>query len=135
VNSLAVTGFPSVITAGTGGSFRVTALNSNGSTDTSYTGTVHFTSSDPQAVLPANYTFTATLKTAGTQSITATDTANGSIVGSAGSPGPYESLPYKAVAICPYGKSSVGIRGISPRKGLFLVSLLPQCVTEKTDTA
>ena len=54
-------------------------------------GTVHFTSTDAQAVLPANYTFTAgdagahtfsvTLETAGTQTITATDTVTGSITG------------------------------------------------------
>src|SRR6266704_2862562 len=59
---------------------------------TGYSGTVHFTSSDAQAALPGNYTFTAgdagthtfsaTLKTAGTQSITATDTASGTITGS-----------------------------------------------------
>ena len=58
---------------------------------TGYTGTVEFTSSDPQASLPAKYTiipeargtftFTATLETAGTQSITATDTATSSITG------------------------------------------------------
>src|SRR5262249_12043873 len=51
-----------------------------------YTGTVHFASSDPQAVLPADYTFTAadggrhtftaTLNTAGTQTLSVTDTAN-----------------------------------------------------------
>ena len=51
---------------------------------TSYTGTVTFTSSDSAAVLPPNttivpedqgtLTFTATLETVGTQSITATDT-------------------------------------------------------------
>ena len=66
------------------GSFTVTAKNADGTTNTSYRGTVHFTSSDPQAVLPADYTFTAadggvhtfsaTLKTAGSQSITASDT-------------------------------------------------------------
>ncbi len=86
-SSLAVTGFPSVITVGNAGSFTVTAKNADGTTDTSYTGTVHFTSSDGQAVLPADYTFTAadkgvhtfsaTLKTAGTQSFTATDTTYG----------------------------------------------------------
>ncbi len=91
-SSLAVTGFPSTITAGSAGSFTVTALNADGSTDTNYTGTVHFTSSDPLAALPANYTFTtadagvhtfsATLKTAGNQSITATDTTTGSVTGS-----------------------------------------------------
>ena len=82
--SLNVSGFPATITAGVAGSFTVTAKNADGTTNTSYRGTVHFTSSDPQAVLPANYTFTAadggvhtfsaTLKTAGSQSITASDT-------------------------------------------------------------
>jgi hypothetical protein len=82
-SSLAVAGFPSVITAGSAGSFTVTALNADGTTDTSYTDTVRFSSSDVQAGLPAIYTFTAadggvhtfsaTLKTAGTQSITVTD--------------------------------------------------------------
>jgi hypothetical protein len=89
--SFAVSGFPSPTTAGTAGTITVTALNADGTTDTGYTGTVHFTSSDPQAVLPADYiftaadqgvhTFTATLKTAGTQSIAATDTVNSSTVG------------------------------------------------------
>ena len=56
-----------------------------------YTGTVQFTSSDGQAVLPANYTFSAadqgvhtfsaTLKTADSQSVTATDTLSHSITG------------------------------------------------------
>src|SRR5262249_26267142 len=51
-----------------------------------YAGTVHLTSSDRRAVLPADYTFTAadagkhtftaTLVTAGTQSLNATDTTN-----------------------------------------------------------
>jgi hypothetical protein len=82
-NSLAVTGFPSVVTAGSAGSFTVTALNADGTTDTSYTGTVRFSSSAVDAGLPAVYTFTAadggvhpfsaTLITAGTQSITVTD--------------------------------------------------------------
>ncbi len=90
--SLAVSGFPPTTTAGTAGSFTVTAKNADGSTDTGYTGTVHFTSSDPQAVLPTNYTFTtadhgvhtftATLKTAGTQSIRVTDTTTVSVTGS-----------------------------------------------------
>jgi hypothetical protein len=82
-SSLTVTGFPSVVTAGSSGSFTVTALNADGTTDTSYTGTVHLASSDPNASLLANYTFSptdkgvhtfsATLKAAGTQSITVTD--------------------------------------------------------------
>ena len=71
--------------AGTSETFTVTALSPSGGTDTSYVGTVDFTSTDPQAVLPANYpftaandgtqTFTVKFKTAGPQAITATDTA------------------------------------------------------------
>jgi uncharacterized repeat protein (TIGR03803 family) len=89
--TFSVTGFPSPTTAGVAGPVTVTALDANGNVVPSYTGTVHFSSSDPQAVLPANYTFTAadqgvhtftvTLKTAGTQSIAAADTANSSTVG------------------------------------------------------
>src|SRR5262249_6607716 len=37
----------------------VSALDQYGNVATGYTGTVHFASSDPQAVLPADYTFTA----------------------------------------------------------------------------
>jgi probable HAF family extracellular repeat protein len=87
-----VSGFPSPVTAGTAGSFTVTAKDTNGHIATGYTGTVNFTSTDRQAVLPADYTFNvgdagvhmfrATLKTAGSQSITATDRATGSITGS-----------------------------------------------------
>jgi hypothetical protein len=90
--SFAVTGFPSSTTAGVSHTFTVTALNASGTVNTGYAGTVQFTSSDAQAVLPAYYTFTAadqgvhsftvTLKTADSQSITATDTATGSITGS-----------------------------------------------------
>ncbi len=64
----------------------VSAVDQFGNVATGYTGTVHFASSDPQSVLPADYTFTAadagshtftaTLKTAGTQTLSATDTAN-----------------------------------------------------------
>src|SRR5437016_12938329 len=79
-------------TAGTAGSFTVSARDAYGNTATGYSGTVHFTSSDAQAALPADYTFTntdsgvhgfsATLKTGGSQSLTATDTATASINGS-----------------------------------------------------
>jgi hypothetical protein len=83
-----VTGSSSV-TAGTAGNFTISVLNPDGTPDTSYSGTVQITSSDPQAVLPANFaisggtaTFSATLKTAGLQSLTATDTVTSSITGS-----------------------------------------------------
>jgi probable HAF family extracellular repeat protein len=91
-STFTVAGFPSPVTAGVAGSFTVTAWDRYGNRATGYTGTVHFTSSDLQAVLPADYTFTAgdqgvhtfsaTLKTAGTQSITARDTTTASVTGS-----------------------------------------------------
>ena len=76
------------VTAGQAVSFTVTALDGTNATDTGYTGTVHFTSTDGAAVLPANSTLTngvgmfpATMKTAGSQTITATDTVTASITG------------------------------------------------------
>ena len=69
--------------------FTVTAEDQYNNTATGYTGTVHFTSSDTAAVLPANSTFWrddgvdtfsgATLKTAGSQTLTATDTVTTSL--------------------------------------------------------
>src|SRR5205823_13898171 len=83
-----VAGFPSPATSGTAGSFTVTAKDPYGNVATGYSGTVHLSSSDPQAVLPADATlnngtglFSATLKTAGYQSITATDTRTATITG------------------------------------------------------
>ena len=70
----------------------VTAKDGFGNTASGYTGTVHFTSTDPAAVLPPNYTFVSadagthtfpvTLKTAGSQTVTATDASTSSITGS-----------------------------------------------------
>jgi uncharacterized delta-60 repeat protein len=88
--AFSVTGYPAA-TAGTAHTFTVTARDAFGNVATGYTGTVHFTSSDAQAVLPANYTFgagdagvhafSATLKTSGAQSLTATDVATTAITG------------------------------------------------------
>src|SRR5213079_880225 len=79
---------PASATAGTAFNFAVTALDQFNNTATGYGGTVHFTSSDGQAVLPPNSTltngtgtFSATLKTPGNQTITATDTVTSSITG------------------------------------------------------
>jgi hypothetical protein len=91
---LAVTGFPSATTAGVTGAFSVAAIDAYGYVAPGYSGTVHFTSSDPLAVLPANValtngtgSFSATFKTAGVQWLTATDTANGTINGTESSIG------------------------------------------------
>jgi len=69
--------------AGAPATFTVTAQDAFQNAVTSYTGTVQFSSSDPQAVLPAAYTFVAgdmgahsfqaTLKTAGRQSLLVQD--------------------------------------------------------------
>src|SRR5205814_772193 len=82
---------PASATANNAFNFTVTALDPFNNTAISYAGTVHLTSSDPQAVLPANSTlvngvrtFSATLKTIGNQTITATDTSNAAINGTSG---------------------------------------------------
>jgi CSLREA domain-containing protein len=90
-SSFTLAGFPSPTTQGTAGTFAVTANDSSGNVVAGYLGTVHFSSSDPHALLPANYafvagdhgshTFTATFNTVGSQSITATDTVTASITG------------------------------------------------------
>jgi hypothetical protein len=70
----------------------VIAIDPFGNTDTNYQGTVHFTSSDPQAGVPADSTFTAAdhgvltvggfvLRSPGDQTFTVTDTLTPSITG------------------------------------------------------
>lgn len=80
-------------TVAAGGPLPVTvaAFDAFGNVATGYAGTVHFSSSDSNATLPAAYTFTSadagshtfslTLKTAGSQTAAATD--NSSLAGSA----------------------------------------------------
>jgi hypothetical protein len=84
---------PTSATAGTAFTITVTALDAYGNKATSYRGTVHFTSTDGSASLPGDYkfvaadngkhTFSVTLKTTGSQTITVTDTKSGSITGKA----------------------------------------------------
>lgn len=90
--SFTLSGLASAQTAGTAGNLTVTARDTFGNIATGYRGTVHFTSSDGAAVLPANYTFTGTdngahafpvtFNTVGSQSISVVDTVTGTIVGS-----------------------------------------------------
>jgi hypothetical protein len=91
VVGLTVAGFPSPVFAGASGSFTVTAVDSYSNTVSGYTGKVSFASSDPAAMLPATYTFvagdagshtfSATLSSPGTQTITVTDTSTPTITG------------------------------------------------------
>ena len=84
-------------TAGTAQTLLVTAQDSTATPPPATPASVHFTSSDGAAVLPANYTFVAgdagvhsfsggvTLKTAGSQTVTGTDTVTGTITGTCSS--------------------------------------------------
>jgi hypothetical protein len=88
---------PGSVAANQAFSISVTLKDQFGNIATGYTGTIHFSTSDALVALlggmPADYTFTAadagthsfsaTLRTAGTQSITAADTSNGGLSGSA----------------------------------------------------
>jgi hypothetical protein len=72
--------------------FTVNALDESNALVSNYAGTVHFTSSDGLAVLPPDSKLTngagifpATLKTPGTQFITATDTVTASVFGTSNS--------------------------------------------------
>jgi hypothetical protein len=90
---------PSSVKANQPFAMTVTLRDRFGNLATTYTGTLHFTSSDVLAQttgqLPADYTFTAadagshrfaaSLVTMGTQTITATDTANPTLTGTSGS--------------------------------------------------
>lgn len=82
---------PSAVGAGDAENATLTAYNANYTVATNYTGTIHFTSSDPSATLPPDYTFlpgdngTHTfsggfiLRTQGIQTVTATDNANATV--------------------------------------------------------
>ncbi|HET6632914.1 MAG TPA: hypothetical protein VFG73_09440 [Rhodanobacteraceae bacterium] len=80
---------PTPVAAGTSASgLTVTALDASGNPATGYTGSVHFTSTDGRALLPADTalangtgSFSFTLNSAGNQTITATDTVSPGITG------------------------------------------------------
>ena len=79
---------PANDTAGSSFNFTITALDGANDVLPSYSGTVSFTSSDSQASLPVNSmltsgtgSFSATMKTAGSQVIIAADTVTASMTG------------------------------------------------------
>jgi hypothetical protein len=93
-SAFALTGLPGSVSAGSFQFFTVRSVDAYGNPATDYTGTVTFTSSDPQAALPGDYPFTAAdrgshvfalvLRTAGAQSVTATDTSGPTVTGTQG---------------------------------------------------
>jgi hypothetical protein len=100
-----VASFPTPTRAGSVNTFTVSTRDAYGNPTTTYRGTVHFSSTDPQAVLPDDYTFTAddngthgfaaVLETAGAQTITAADLLTAGIQGSQTitvTPGPVAAL-------------------------------------------
>ncbi|MGZ4381303.1 MAG: invasin domain 3-containing protein [Gaiellaceae bacterium] len=108
-STFSFTGMPATLAAGGTGSMTVTVRDAYGNVVTGFTGTAHFISTDGAAVLPADYTFTGadagmhtftsayTLKTAGSQTITAT---SGSATATSGgvtvTPGPATTLTASA---------------------------------------
>jgi hypothetical protein len=129
--TLTLAGFPTPATAGAAGSFTVTALNAASEAATGYRGTVRCTSSDPQATLPANYTFTAgddgahaltaVFATAGTQTLTCTDTTNTGLSGS------------ETVTVVAGAAANVAVDGGNAQAGLVGTALPNPLVVLVTD--
>ncbi len=128
-----ITSVTTTPTAGTAFHFTVTALDASNSTVSTYAGTVQFKCSDSQAVLPANSTltngtgtFSATLKTAGNQTITATDAASPSI----------SSTPSSAVVIAaPASQLSVSAPASANAGTPFSLTVTAQDPFNNTATA
>src|SRR5262249_48495202 len=133
-STFTVTASPATVTAGSSTSVTVTAKDPYGNTATGYAGTVHFTSGDAQAVLPANSTlsngtgtFSATPKTA-RQSAPPPHTATRPLPGAATAPAPPaaastfavtapapaisgSSFTFTVTAKDPYGNTATGYAG------------------------
>jgi hypothetical protein len=131
-----VSGLPSPLVAMTAHNVTVTAKDTSGNTAVGYTGTVHFTSTDPAATLPGDYTFTladagvhtfiVTLKTAGTRSVSATDSVSSSITGIQSGIVVYSGATYQTVT--PYRV----LDSRMPRGGTLFRSQQKQTVTIAT---
>jgi hypothetical protein len=124
---------PEHTTVAPGAPFSVTVIAKDdlGNVLTNYTGTVHFTSSDPAATLPPDYAFTladagqhtfvkgVTLRAPGAQTITAQDVVVPTVAGS--------STVQVASVVTPTGTSIMGVQvmesGKRGRSMALLVSL------------
>ena len=90
--TMMLTGLGAPSTTSTPQMVHLAVFNKNGTPATGYIGTVTFTSTDPVAYLPSQYTFAAsdagahdfpvTLNTAGMQTLTTTDTADAGLTAS-----------------------------------------------------
>ena len=109
-SQLVISGLPASVNSGSAQSFTVTAKDPSNNTVTSYSGTVSITSNDGAATLPASATlvngvgtFSITLRTAGTKSISASDgtlstTASISVTAGSASQLVFGSVPASATA-------------------------------------
>src|SRR5262249_46828858 len=102
-----ISGLSPTQTAGVAQGFTVTAFDPFGNLATGYVGTIHFTSSDPTAALPADFTFSAAdqgtrlfsavFRSVGAQVLSVMDTLQPLVAGSGAlgvlNPGPVVTLP------------------------------------------
>ncbi|MGA8221160.1 MAG: kelch repeat-containing protein [Candidatus Acidiferrales bacterium] len=108
---------PASATTGTSFTFTVTAQDEGNNTVTNYAGKVNFSSSDPAANFPANGasltqgvgTFSATLNTPPSQTITATDSVTASITGTSNAIA--VTTPGAALAITKTAPATVPVNG------------------------
>jgi hypothetical protein len=143
-----VSGYPSPTTAGDVGVFSVTAQDPSGNTVPSYRGTVHFSSSDSQATLQGDYTFTAAdngihyfgavLRTVGTQSIAAADVVVASLVGEQTAIEVTPALgpaPAPAPAPRPHTEEVPGFAAVTPLSAAAFSSGVPLPVSAAVSTS
>jgi photosystem II stability/assembly factor-like uncharacterized protein len=135
VTTLSVTASNPSVGQGVAFNLTISAQDAFGKLLTSYTGTIHFSSTDSLAGLPGDYTFTSSdqgthtfnvmLSTGGNQSITATDTLNNGVTGSATAPAigfRLSSIPspiqagtpvsFSVTVVDPFGDVAVGYTGL-----------------------
>ncbi len=124
-STLTLSGTPATLTAGSNGTVTVTATDAFGNTTPAFTGTVTFTSTDGAWAAPSNYTFTGanagthtftnayTLKTTGSQTVTATDVPTSSITGTSASISVTAGAPSLALSTLVAAPGSITANGTS----------------------
>jgi len=110
---------PAAVTAGSPASVTVTAFDAAGNKATGYTGFVSISSSDPAAGLPSPGmlasgagAFSVTFGTAGSQTVTATDTVTSSITGVSSSIMVYPGAPPPSAPIITSAATAQGVANL-----------------------
>jgi uncharacterized protein (TIGR03437 family) len=118
--------------------FTVTAADASGNAVPGYAGTVHFTSSDANAILPPDSklvageaNFNATLRTLGNQTITARDAGNAALAGTSGAIAVSEGTGYVAAIV---NAASLESEGGAPNSILSAFDAFPGCGAETQAT-